>query len=82
METFAEKELGHNSALHITSYLSIALSKILPHSKTIKNGIHGYFVKKTLTVYLIFYKLVFFESLIIFLEPKVKLITRIFDFQK
>ena len=26
------------SALHITSYLSTALSKILPHSKTIKNA--------------------------------------------
>ena len=38
METFAEKELGHNSALHITSYLSIALSKILPHSKTTKSA--------------------------------------------
>ena len=35
---FKEKELEHNSALHITSYLSIALSKILPHSKTIKNA--------------------------------------------
>ena len=31
-------KLGHNSALHITSYLSTALSKILPHSKTIKNA--------------------------------------------
>ena len=37
MGTFTEKELGHNSALHITSYLSVALSKILPHSK-IKNA--------------------------------------------
>ena len=35
---FTEKKLGHNSALYITSYLSIALSKILPYSKTIKNA--------------------------------------------
>ena len=33
-----EKYLRHNFALHITSYLSIELSKILPHSKTIKNA--------------------------------------------
>ena len=38
METFPEKELGHNSALHITSYLSTALSKFLPLSKTITNA--------------------------------------------
>ena len=37
-ETFKEKELGHNSAVHITSYLSIALFKILPHSKTTKDA--------------------------------------------
>ena len=37
-KTFPEKELGHNSALHVTSYLSIALSKFLPHSKTITNA--------------------------------------------
>ena len=33
----------------------------------------------TLVVYLIFYKLIFFETLI-FLESKIKLITGIFDF--
>ena len=38
METFTEKYLGHYSALHIISYLSITLSKILSHSKTIKNA--------------------------------------------
>ena len=38
MGTFTEKELGHNSALRITSYLSVELSKILPHSKIIKNA--------------------------------------------
>ena len=37
-KTFPEKELGHNSALHVTSYLSIALSKFLPHSKIMKNA--------------------------------------------
>ena len=37
-ETFTEKYLGCNSTLHFTSYLSIALSNILPHSKTIKNS--------------------------------------------
>ena len=36
-ETFTEKQLGHNFALHFTSYLPIALSKILLHSKAIKN---------------------------------------------
>ena len=36
-ETFTEKSLGRNSALHFTSYLFTALSKILPHSKTIKS---------------------------------------------
>ena len=36
----------------------------------------------TLAVYLIPYKLIFFESLIIFLEPTIKLITGIFDLQK
>ena len=35
---FTEKQLGHNFAFHFTSYLSISLSKILPHSKTIKNA--------------------------------------------
>ena len=37
-KTFTEKKLGHTFALHFTSYLSIALSKILPHSKTIENA--------------------------------------------
>ena len=37
-ETFTENSLRCYFALHFTSYLSIELSKILPHSKTIKNG--------------------------------------------
>ena len=35
--TFIEKYLGRNFALHLTSYLSTAASKILPHSKKVKN---------------------------------------------
>ena len=38
METFTENSLRRNFALHFTSYLSIALFKILPHSKTTKNA--------------------------------------------
>ena len=76
------KEMS-NLALHSTSYLSIALSKILSHSKTIKTLRNcRYLVKMTLVVYLIFYKLIFFETLIIFLELTIKLITRIFDLLK
>ena len=37
-ETFTENSWQRNFALHFTSYLSIALSKILPHSETIKNA--------------------------------------------
>ena len=40
-----------------------------------------YLVKTTLVTYLIFYKLVFFETLTIFLEATIKLITEIFDWQ-
>ena len=39
-------------------------------------------MKTTLVVYSIFYKLKFLESLIIFLEPAIKLITGIYDLQK
>ena len=37
-ETFTENLLRSNFALNFTSYLSIALSRILTHSKTIKNA--------------------------------------------
>ena len=37
-ETFTEIQLRHNFTLYFTSYLSIAHSKILPDSKTLKNG--------------------------------------------
>ena len=39
-------------------------------------------VKTTLAVYLIFYKLIIFETLIMFLESTIELITGIFDLQK
>ena len=73
-ETFTENSLQPKFALHFTSYLSIALSKILPNSKnkkkkTLRNC--WYFVKTTLAVYLSFYKLTFFETLIIFLESTI-----------
>ena len=71
-ETFTEKKLGRKCTLHFTFYLSIALSKILPYSKTVKNT-----KKTTLAVYQTFYKLVFFETLIMLLEPTTKLITEI-----
>ena len=38
-----------------------------------------YLVKTTLAVYLIFYKLIFLGTLLIFLKPTIKLITEIFD---
>ena len=41
-----------------------------------------YLVIATLVVYLIFYKLIFFETLTIFLESTIELITGIFDFQR
>ena len=36
-EMFTEKELERNFGLHFTSYLSIAILKILSYSKAIKN---------------------------------------------
>ena len=53
---------------------------IQKHLKTLKNC--RYLVKTTLAVDLIFYKHIFFETLIIFLESTIKLITGIFDLQK
>ena len=47
--------------------------------KTLRNC--QYLVKTTLAIYLIFYKLNVFESLIIFLESTIKLITEIIDFR-
>ena len=38
MKTLPEKKLGYNFALHFTFYLSIALSEIMSHSKTVKNA--------------------------------------------
>ena len=41
-----------------------------------------FFGEISVVVYLIFYKLIFFGTLIIFLEPTIKLITRTFDLSK
>ena len=41
-----------------------------------------YLVKTTPTLYPVLYKLIFFETLIIFLETAIKPITEIVDFQK
>ena len=64
-------------------YISNVLSKILPHSKTIKNGkkllVFGESDSRRLPNFL---QIHIFETLIIFLESRIKLITGIFDFQK
>ena len=74
------QKINYDVILHYISLpiYPLPFPKILLRSKTIKNA------KKCLfrAVYLIFYKLIFFESLIIFLEPAIKLITGIFDLQK
>ena len=44
VEKFTGKQLRRNFVLHFTSYLSIALSNILPHSKIIK-------IAKTLLIF-------------------------------
>ena len=76
-ETFIENSLRRNFALRFASYLSIALSKILLHSKTIKTLRNcWYLVKTTPAVHLkLFYKFMFFETLIILLESTIKFIT-------
>ena len=52
------------------------------NSASFKNNSKTKTKKKTaLVVYLIFYKLKFFESFIMFLEPTIKLITGIYDLQ-
>ena len=61
----------------------MAFSKILLHSKTIKNTKNLLvLVELTLAICLTFYKLISFETSIIFLEPKIKLITGVFDLLK
>ena len=72
----------------ILHYISLPIcplhfSKFCPIQKqwkTLRNC--RYLVKTTLAIYLIFYKLIFFETLIIFLESAIKLIKGIFDLQK
>ena len=61
----------------------LAFPNICPIQKQKKNAKKlSLLVKTTLAVYLIFDKLIFFETLTIFLETAIKLITGIFDLQK
>ena len=81
MERF--KQSRRNFALNFTSYSFTALSKILPYSKTVKTlRSCRYLDKTTLVVYLIFYKLIFFETLILFPESLITLITGAFALKK
>ena len=83
MEIFTEKQLRCNFALHFISYLPIAPSKVLPHSKTIKNAKKlSVFDKKDSRRLSNFLQTRSFETLVIFLEPPIKLITDIFHLQK
>ena len=81
MERF--KQSRRNFALNFTFYSFTALSKILPYSKTVKTlRSCRYLDKTTLVVYLIFYKLIFFETLILFPESLITLITGAFALKK
>ena len=78
-------EFNYDVVLHYSSLpiYPLYLPKFCPIQKQLeilKNC--QYLAKTTLGVCLIFYKLIFFETLIVFLESTIKLITRIFDFQK
>ena len=73
--------LGRNFTLHFTSHLPIALSKIMPHVKTIKTTKKLSIFRKNESRLFDILKLVFFETLIIFPEPTIKVITGICDFQ-
>ena len=78
-ETFTENQLRRNFALHFTSYLSIALSKILPHWKTIKNtkklSVFGENESRRLSIFLT--NVYFLKLWNIFLESTIKSITGI-----
>ena len=64
-ETFTEKQILRNGALYFTSYISIALSRILPHLKPIKNAKKLQEGGKNNPLRLsTFYNLLFFETLI------------------
>ena len=82
METFTEKSSRRNFALHFTCCLFIVLLKILPHSKTIKSAKKLSVFAENASHCLSNFLQKFFETLIIFLKPKIKLIEGIFDFQK
>ena len=79
METFIEEWLERHCALHFVSFSSIEISKILDLKTINMLSSSRYLVKTTLVTYLIFCKLVFFETLTIFLEATIKLITEIFE---
>ena len=72
----------------ILHYISLPIyplpfTKFYPIRKQKKETLRNcrYLVKTTLVVYLFFHKLLFFETLIIFLESTIKLIIGIFDLQ-
>ena len=76
---------NHNVIFHyiLLPIYPLDFTKFCPiqkKQKTLRNC--RYLVKATLVLYLIFKKLILFETLIIFLEPTLKFITRIFDMQK
>ena len=83
--TETSQKINYDVVLH---YISIPICPLLfpkfwpiqKNKKTLKNC--RYLVKTALAVYLFFYKRIFFETLVIFLESTIKLITRIFDLQK
>ena len=88
VQTFTDNSLRR---INSTSYISIELSKILPQSKIIKNAKkllafgenNSHRLSNFLHIFIFFYKYFFiiFETLIVFLESTIKLITEIFDFR-
>ena len=75
---------NRDRSLLFTSYLSTALLKILLYSKTIKNTkkLSVFGENGTCRLYIFLQARIFFDTLIIFLEPIIELITEIFDLQK
>ena len=67
----------HYISLPIYSLLFPKFCSIQKQEKTLRND--RYLVKTTLVVNLIVYKIIFFETFIVFLEPTIKVITRILD---
>lgn len=72
---FTAKEVGHDCVLHVASYLSTALSKLLHHTKTKKNTKKFWeFGENDSFSLFLFYTLKYFETSILFLETTIKLI--------